>query len=451
MFFDFTKTKNNKQRYINNTCDFVENNCNLSIQNINDPKNNLIINENGLTNTSSDRYKILFNNNAKIQSVYIYSIDKEKNVYKKLHGNINRLPSGYLFDRISDNTYKIYATDKSLELSSLSFYLNLSELDQNISVISVNQEIPEFIGLDGQEVKILNLFLTISSDEVTSDSVKIKYDISRTNIDESVSCKLCITNNTSTYLEYPVNEDNEITIDSLYSNTDYSFDIYAECTINDMVYKSNIVTIYFKTLPKLVKSIKLNVHNLDLKIGNQYMFNVQYIPEDADYKEVVWESSNEDIVSVNNIGKIVALRTVNNGNELIDKSIIKCTLTTDKNIYDTCEVKVNGINIDDFYTDSSVKYRLKNDKDIYIVKIIQDGSNVTNFFLLDGEIDKLNVKYNNNEIRSILPDGGPLISVNEFKLFVDENGDTVCKKLINIVEEKSGKYVLQFINTKGDF
>ena len=57
-----------------------------------------------------------------------------------------------------------------------------------------------------------------------------------------------------------------------------------------------------------VKSIKFEKDSYELTVGEKLLLTVSILPNDADNKDVIFESSNEDIVRINSRGKITAVQ-----------------------------------------------------------------------------------------------------------------------------------------------
>jgi len=57
----------------------------------------------------------------------------------------------------------------------------------------------------------------------------------------------------------------------------------------------------------IITSIQLNNNTIELRINETYQLTVSYSPTDADAPNYSWSSSNEQVLSVNNSGKVTAL------------------------------------------------------------------------------------------------------------------------------------------------
>lgn len=81
-----------------------------------------------------------------------------------------------------------------------------------------------------------------------------------------------------------------------------------------------------------VTSIKLNVHELTLSIGEGVQLDATINPSNATYQSVVWESTNQNIAVVSSDGFVEGIRA--------GETTIKVLSTVDSEIFDECLVKV---------------------------------------------------------------------------------------------------------------
>ncbi len=99
------------------------------------------------------------------------------------------------------------------------------------------------------------------------------------------------------------------------------------------------------TLEGKVTGVSLNINELTLKPNGTYNLIVTVSPEDANNKNVKWTSSDSNIVSVSNDGKIKALKK---GSATITVTTEdggysdKCIVTVTDNIVNVNEVTING-------------------------------------------------------------------------------------------------------------
>jgi hypothetical protein len=60
--------------------------------------------------------------------------------------------------------------------------------------------------------------------------------------------------------------------------------------------------------PILIASISLDNANITLSEGSSYQINATILPENATNKELIWQSTNEDVAVVNNLGLVSAIK-----------------------------------------------------------------------------------------------------------------------------------------------
>ena len=92
--------------------------------------------------------------------------------------------------------------------------------------------------------------------------------------------------------------------------------------------RSNVV---YYTGRTLVESIVLSPSNPIIYVGKSFYLGKTIIPEDAFYKDINWQSSNEDVISVDSSGKITGLSI---GSSDISASVGKAHGTITANVYD---------------------------------------------------------------------------------------------------------------------
>lgn len=108
-----------------------------------------------------------------------------------------------------------------------------------------------------------------------------------------------------------------------------------ECVITAMTQDGKIkAECKLIVVPVSVKSIKLSNLNMRLLDGETAVLKYSILPENAENKNVTWQSSSSDVVSVDNNGNISALK--------IGSSTITVT-TEDGNHTSSCEVIVSDI------------------------------------------------------------------------------------------------------------
>lgn len=96
---------------------------------------------------------------------------------------------------------------------------------------------------------------------------------------------------------------------------------------------SGIVTQYAVTVTQPVTSVTLNAHKISWNVGKSGHFYPTVGPEEATNTEVTYESSNEDVATVDENGLLTAVAP--------GTCTIVCASTENENKYDTCIVTVN--------------------------------------------------------------------------------------------------------------
>ena len=84
--------------------------------------------------------------------------------------------------------------------------------------------------------------------------------------------------------------------------------------------------------PYLVTSITLNEQEMTLNVGEEFTLIPAILPENADYKNVIWSSSDSEVASVDTQGKVTALAAGN--------ATITATTTDGSNLSASCQVTV---------------------------------------------------------------------------------------------------------------
>ena len=84
--------------------------------------------------------------------------------------------------------------------------------------------------------------------------------------------------------------------------------------------------------PYLVTSITLNEQEMTLNVGEEFTLIPAILPENADYKNVIWSSSDSEVASVDTQGKVTALAAGN--------ATITATTTDGSNISASCQATV---------------------------------------------------------------------------------------------------------------
>ena len=87
-----------------------------------------------------------------------------------------------------------------------------------------------------------------------------------------------------------------------------------------------------------VESVELDEHELELDSGEEFTLTATVLPEDATNKHVTWESSDTDVVAVDNQGNLTA------GLLNVTSTATITVTTVDGEFTDTCEVTVKKMN-----------------------------------------------------------------------------------------------------------
>ena len=85
----------------------------------------------------------------------------------------------------------------------------------------------------------------------------------------------------------------------------------------------------------LVSNISLNKASLLLQIGQEETLSPTIVPDNATDKSVTWTSSNSNVATVNNDGKVIA--------KAAGKATITCTANDGSDVSATCEVTVTSV------------------------------------------------------------------------------------------------------------
>lgn len=105
-----------------------------------------------------------------------------------------------------------------------------------------------------------------------------------------------------------------------------------EAVITVSIPETNIkAEINVKVLPILISSIYMNETEVDINFGQQIKLDIEFSPSNASNNVLLWESSNENIVFVNN-GLITGLS--------IGSAIITASTTDGSNLSTSCIVNV---------------------------------------------------------------------------------------------------------------
>lgn len=98
-----------------------------------------------------------------------------------------------------------------------------------------------------------------------------------------------------------------VEITGLTSNTDYAKGTYQVSFENETGESDKVDVPAFKTKSVGVVNISLNNNTLSLETEETAQLSVSVSPENADNKNVTFSSSDEDVVSVDNTGNVLAI------------------------------------------------------------------------------------------------------------------------------------------------
>lgn len=100
----------------------------------------------------------------------------------------------------------------------------------------------------------------------------------------------------------------ELTIDSLDANTDYPKGIYQVSRENENGESEKVDVPAFKTKPIAVTGVKLNKESTSLEVGANETLNATVSPSTATNKKVTYTSSDDAVATVDNNGKVIAIK-----------------------------------------------------------------------------------------------------------------------------------------------
>ncbi len=188
-----------------------------------------------------------------------------------------------------------------------------------------------------------------------------------------------------------------------------------------------------------LETFNLNKNKVGLVVGDTFKLNIDYFPNDAINKNIVFTSSDEEIVSVDSTGLIKAL---SEGNAIIsaisDSGIIKhCEVNVSEREVEIQSISISpaflNLDVGDTYkldvlvnpynsTNKTITYTSNNNKVVSIdnegnITALEKGNAIISAYV-DGKESKSNVRVNNVLVKSIvLSNTKSLIKQNEtFKL-----------------------------------
>ena len=84
-----------------------------------------------------------------------------------------------------------------------------------------------------------------------------------------------------------------------------------------------------------VTNVRLNTHSHNMNTGEEFQLQCAVTPANADNKDVIWSSSNDEIASVDQSGKVKALKR--------GQVKIVATSKDDNSISDVCELTITQL------------------------------------------------------------------------------------------------------------
>lgn len=122
----------------------------------------------------------------------------------------------------------------------------------------------------------------------------------------------------------------------------------AEFISNNWCPFDNFTLEYYGTLTP-VTSISLSEYKVSLSAGNTYQLTATPMPDDATYRSITWSSSDEDIATVSNDGKVMALRagtaTITATSAYYTDVSASCTVTVTKSDVTSDQLVINEIQV----------------------------------------------------------------------------------------------------------
>ena len=99
----------------------------------------------------------------------------------------------------------------------------------------------------------------------------------------------------------------KVTIDGLNANTDYAVGTYQVSFSNENGESDKVDVPAFKTKPIAVTGVTLNKEATELEVGATETLKATVAPGSATNKKVSFKSSNEEVATVDNNGKVTAV------------------------------------------------------------------------------------------------------------------------------------------------
>ena len=355
-----------------------------------------------------------------IRLYYDSSIDTFKSQPVDFHIMMEILPDGETYD-ITDkfnytfspdiatlSNYKItpkksghancYAELKDEHLVDFEFY-NIPPISFSINVIEDYVE-PENPDLPDPVIPIPN----------SPDIIKVEFCINKSQIDinESTTLRTLVTysdnsvKDISEHCTYTYNSDVIKIENNTITGLEYgvsNIKLDKNTAIKDLP-QPKLVSI---TICKPLTKIQIDQDSIDVNIGQSELLTYSYTPKDANVKDLVWSSDNEDIVEIDASGKVTA------------KSEGSVTISLmEKSFEEDEDIAITG------YTDSKGVCKLNN----LNITLLQNNSYVSDAFF----------SYQNKICNIVLPTAyGSVDYTDKFKVTViDLDGNSVKGLLINL-------------------
>lgn len=169
-----------------------------------------------------------------------------------------------------------------------------------------------------------------------------------------------------------------------------------------------------------VTEVTLDVKDKTIKVGEEFVLTAKINPTDAKYKDIEWSTSNENVVTVDENGKVTG--------KLAGSAIITAK-SKDQGKTATCVVTVENINP-----------RITLDKEKYTV--LKDENISFKVTILDSDITEYDVKIADDKIAKIENDKIIGIDVGETKITVTSKDGSLKTEAVVIVNEKTNQDII---------
>lgn len=204
-----------------------------------------------------------------------------------------------------------------------------------------------------------------SNEDETEKPLKVKFE------EQSISMKP-----NETYILHPIIESGNIDMDRVMwnsSNTEVAMVTDGTITAKSIGETNITISYQGKVCASCqvivsavdVSSVTLNQYNLDISIGESIKLEATIEPQNATNKEIVWESSDENIATVSDNGIVNA---VNVGNTIIK------AIAINSNIYAECKITVIPKRVIGITCQENVKVPLYGSVEIVASTIPSDAS-----------------------------------------------------------------------------